>query len=73
LPPPGFWDALCGALLLEQADPETCRLVESLYEDGRCTPDPIEEAIRLGDVCPLLPYALCGLPTNGQCEAGCAP
>ncbi len=44
--PPLFWQALCGAVPLDQLDPQTRRLVEPLFTDGRRSPDPIEKQIR---------------------------
>ena len=42
---PRFWDALCGEFPIEQLDPETRKLVESLYGASPDVPDPIEEYI----------------------------
>ena len=33
--PPNFWDAICGAVPVEQLDPDSRRLVEWLFEDSR--------------------------------------
>ena len=44
--PPLFWDALCGAVPLEEVDPQTRRLLEPSFEGRRNAPDPLEEAIR---------------------------
>ncbi len=43
--PPLFWQALCGAVPLDQLDPQTRRLVEPLFSDGRQAPDVVEERI----------------------------
>ncbi len=43
--PPLFWQALCGAVPLDQLDPETRRLVEPLFSGGRQAPDVVEEKI----------------------------
>jgi hypothetical protein len=42
--PPQFWEAICGAVPVEQLDPKTRRLLSGLFGDG-CEPqDPIEDA-----------------------------
>ncbi|QDU23311.1 hypothetical protein [Urbifossiella limnaea] len=43
--PSDFWDVLCGGIPLEEADPESRRIVSSLYEREEEGPDPVEEAI----------------------------
>jgi hypothetical protein len=59
-PPPRFWNALCGAVPLDRLDPQTRRLVESLY--GRDDqPDPIEERIAAAGR-PGFPCGLVELP-----------
>ena len=43
--PPQFWDALFGAVPLDEVDPKTRQLIESLCGDSRNEPDPIKARI----------------------------
>lgn len=63
--PPDFWPALWGAIPLEQADPETRRILEPMMGRRSDVPDLIEEKIRLASVPLLLPCALRELSTYG--------
>jgi hypothetical protein len=45
--PPGFWDALAGAVPLEQLPAETRAALAPLFERGRPV-DPVDEAIARG-------------------------
>ena len=42
---PCFWDALCGIFPIDQLDPDTRQLVESLFGDGRDLLDLIEDQL----------------------------
>lgn len=43
--PPGFWGLVCGTIPLDQADPETRRMVAGLCRRKGAGPDPVEEEI----------------------------
>ncbi|HEV8066854.1 MAG TPA: hypothetical protein VGP76_03890 [Planctomycetaceae bacterium] len=42
--PPQYWAAICGAVPLEQLDPDTRRFLARVFEDSRKEPDQHKES-----------------------------